>query len=275
LTIEDRNLCRDSFEVQLEDPSKLKIDTIIKQDLNCNDNAEIRFVVSEGTPPYLYSISGGTIYKKDSIFLIHKAGLFQLSVLDRNLCTEKDSISIGYKNLIRIKVEPQEKTIGLGEQVQLGFSVIEGDSSLIQRLRWSPSTGLSCSDCEAPVASPYITESYSLTIEYAGECEANDKLKIRVESKDELYIPSAFYPLSDKVENRTFKIYSNNILRANLSIYNRWGEKIYHTDVPHHIGWNGVYQSDVQASGIYFYYLDITYLDGRRIVKKGEVNLVR
>lgn len=275
LTIQDRNLCSDSFRVHLEDPRKLRIDSIFKRDLNCNDNAEIRFVVSQGSPPYLYSINGGDIYRKDSLFRIHKTGLFPLSVLDRNLCLVRDSVIIGYQNLVKIKLEPQEKTIELGEQVQLGFRVIEGDSNLIERLRWSPSVGLNCSDCEAPIASPFSNETYTLNVEYAGECQTSNKVKIKVESKDELYIPSAFYPYSDKLENRTFKIYSNNILRAKLSIYNRWGEKVYESDEPHRIGWNGEYKGEILNTGIFYYHLDITYIDGRKVIRKGDINLIR
>ena len=275
LTIEDKNLCSDSFQVRLDDPRKLKIDSIYKNDLNCNDNGEIRITASGGTPPYLYSISDSATYKKDSLFRIYKAGQFQIAVLDRSLCLVKDSILIGFQNLLKIRLEPQEKIIRLGEQIQLGFRVLEGDSSLIQRLHWSPSIGLNCSDCAAPVASPFSTESYTLNIEYAGECETTDRLKINVVSNDELYIPSAFYPLSDKLENRTFKIYSNNILRAILAIYNRWGEKVYESVDPQRIGWNGEYKGEMMNTGIYYYHLDITYLDGRKLIRKGAIHLMR
>ena len=274
LTIEDKNQCRDSFQVVLTDPKMLRISSS-KEDLNCNDNGEIRIKAFDGTPPYIYSISGGINYKKDSLFRIHKSGEYKLAVLDRNLCPAQDSVIIGLKNLIKIKLEPNNQTIGLGEQVQLGFKVIEGDSTQIQNLRWSPSIGLRCTDCAAPIASPYSTETYVLDIVYAGECEVTDRVKIIVESKDELYIPSAFYPLSDQPENRTFKIYSNNILRATLAIYNRWGEKVYESSEPHRTGWNGEYKGELLMTGVFYYHLDLTYLDGRKVIRKGDINLIR
>jgi len=43
----------------------------------------------------------------------------------------------------------------------------------------------------------------------------------------------------------------------------------------HDHGWNGEYKGEAMPTGVYYYYLDLTYLDGRRLVKKGELNLLR
>lgn len=274
LTIEDKNLCYDTFSINISDPEKLELD-FKKQDLNCQNNSEINLIVKGGTKPYLYSINNGEKFQKDSNFWINKDGEYRLLVQDKNRCLAKDSISIGQQKFFKIQVVPDLDTLQLGESIKLGFIVLEGDSSQIQRIIWSPSAGLSCSDCEAPMASPYSTETYTVNILYANECETSAKSKLFVVSQDELYIPNSFSPTADKEENKAFKIYSNNILRASLSIYDRWGEKIYDSDEPRRIGWNGEYKGEIMPAGVYFYYLDLTYLDGRRLVKKGEFNLLR
>ena len=276
VTVEDVNLCSDSFTFTLIDPFKLVIDTIRKLDLNCNDNGQIIIKANGGTLPYLYSINNAQKYIADSIFNINSIGDYGIVVRDKNGCTTQDSIiRIGYQNLLKIAVYPKTHTLDLGESIQLGFNVTEGDSNQIQGILWSPSEGLSCTDCEAPISNIYTTQTYTLQVSFAGECQTKDQATITVQSKDELYIPSAFSPYSEKLENRSFKIYSNRILRAKLSIYNRWGEKVYESDEPQRVGWDGDYKGQAAPAGIYYYYLDMTYLDGKKLIRKGEFNLIR
>jgi gliding motility-associated-like protein len=275
VTVEDVNLCSDSFTFTLFDPFQLVIDSVIKTDLNCNDNGQIIIQADGGTPPYLHSINYAKNYQTDSLFNINSIGDYGIVVRDKKGCTVDSSITIGYQNLLKIEVYPEAHTLNLGESIQLGFKVTEGDSNHIQGILWSPSEGLSCTDCVAPVASLYATQTYTLQVNFAQECLTKDHTTIMVQSNDELYIPSAFSPLSDKIENQSFKVYSNNILRANLSIYNRWGEKVYESEEPHRIGWDGNYNGQGSPGGIYYYFLDLTYLDGKKLIRKGEFNLIR
>jgi gliding motility-associated-like protein len=274
LTLLDKNLCSDTVVLFIKDPGKLEF-TFNKPSLDCRNLARLSIKANEGTSPYFYSINNGLDYTRDSNFWINKIGHYKLSVRDNNGCLANDSLDIDYVKLLKINVIPSKKVIALSESVQLSFRVIEGDSSQIQSLIWTPSTGLNCSDCEAPLAAPYSSEVYTLNVKYANDCETRGQANIIVDGNNELFIPTAIYPFSEKLENTSFKIYTNNVLRAYLSIYNRWGEKLFETTEPHKNGWTGEYKGELSTSGVYYYYLEITYLDGRKVVKKGEINLIR
>jgi hypothetical protein len=65
-------------------------------------------------------------------------------------------------------------TLCAGEDIQLGGDPFPGST-----YSWTPATGLSCTECANPVASPEETTSYTLTVT-AGECTATGTVTIKV-----------------------------------------------------------------------------------------------
>ena len=163
--------------------------------------------------------------------------------------------------------------VGIGEPVKLGYEYLKGDPNKVQSLIWKPSEGLSCTDCSNPIASPYVPMLYRLTLTY-NNCYASNTARIR-HTIDELFIPNAFSPDGSNIENRTLRIYSRNIYTAKLSIFDRWGEKVFESNEANRIGWDGTYQGEKLKYDVFVYTAEVTYLDGRKVVKAGEVTLVR
>lgn len=92
---------------------------------------------------------------------------------------------------------------------------------------------------------------------------------------DELYIPNSFAPNSSIIENQYFKVYSNNIFKAKLQIFNRIGEKVFETDHADKNAWDGRYNGEPLENGVFTYWAEITYLDGRKVIKTGDITLIR
>ncbi len=65
-----------------------------------------------------------------------------------------------------------------------------------------------------------------------------------------------------------------NIQEINLSIYDRWGQKVFET---HNVieGWDGKYNGEELENAVFVYYLTLTYADGKTETKKGNVSLIR
>ena len=141
-------------------------------------------------------------------------------------------------------------------------------------MHWTPNTGLNCTNCPSPIATPYATQQYNLEIKNWNGCVTHDYTKIYVQSSIELYIPNSFSPLAEHAENKVFKLYSKNILRGNMKIFNRWGEKVFDGDRPDTLGWDGFYKGERAPQGVYTYSISITYLDGRKLEKQGSLNLL-
>ncbi|MGZ8559228.1 MAG: gliding motility-associated C-terminal domain-containing protein [Chitinophagaceae bacterium] len=89
-----------------------------------------------------------------------------------------------------------------------------------------------------------------------------------------IYMPSAFTPNDDGL-NDVFRIPpSNKNKLIRLQVYNRWGQKIFETKGISK-GWNGMLEGQLQPVGIYIYFLTMESLNGNKITKQGTVTLIR
>ncbi|MBK6362646.1 MAG: gliding motility-associated C-terminal domain-containing protein [Saprospiraceae bacterium] len=92
-----------------------------------------------------------------------------------------------------------------------------------------------------------------------------------------VFLPNAFTPNGDGL-NDVFlpKGYFKGIESYNMTIWNRWGEKIFETDDPL-VGWRGTKNNEdsVCPPGVYIYRLN--YLTPRleNVLKEGQVTLIR
>lgn len=109
--------------------------------------------------------------------------------------------------------------------------------------------------------------------------EGCDSIRVLALSKTALYIPNAFSPNDDGI-NDDFRIYSGdpNVEIRQLMIFDRWGAKVFETRNLH-IGhvlqwWDGTFNGKKLQAGVYAYVLEITCTSG--VIRwSGEVNLIR
>jgi gliding motility-associated-like protein len=102
--------------------------------------------------------------------------------------------------------------------------------------------------------------NYSLTI--VNEC-GKFIFPILVEEKNcepVAYFPNAFTPNNDSLNER-FTIYGENIQSAELYIYNRWGELIFHAS-DKEPSWNGTVNGAPASEGVYYYIARIKGITG-------------
>ncbi len=159
-------------------------------------------------------------------------------------------------------------------------SIIAGESYTINadasgNFTWNPPLGLSCTDCEDPVATPLENTTYTLTAENDFGCRAEDSMVIMVTCSDNiLYIPNVFSP-NGNGKNDVFKVRSSGIRELNfLRVYDRWGELVFETS-DQNIGWNGTYKGAPLPPAVYVFYLKAVCGEGFIIERHGNVTLVR
>ncbi len=139
---------------------------------------------------------------------------------------------------------------------------------------WSPSNGLSCTDCAQPVATPTSKTVYTIVVSNANGCTSIDSVTIDVEIVcDNLFIPNVFSPNGDG-ENDIYKIKGNCIDRFSLSIYNRWGNQVFET-ININEGWDGSYKGEPMNTGAYCYRAIIYSQSGKYIERVGTLSLIR
>jgi gliding motility-associated-like protein len=137
---------------------------------------------------------------------------------------------------------------------------------------WFPPDGLSCTNCQNPVANPLQTITYTVTVRDTNGCISTDKVTVTIDCGD-IFVPNFFSPNSDG-QNDLECVYGNCITSITFLIFDRWGEKIFETNDKQQC-WDGTYKGKMLDDAVFAYYLKATFIDGKEIFKKGNISLVR
>ncbi len=119
------------------------------------------------------------------------------------------------------------------------------------------------------------TGKYEVTlyIENIAGCSDTTKSFVQVRPDNTIYIPNAFTPNDDNL-NDIFRVYGTNIIDFELMIYTRWGNLIFESDDINE-GWNGTINGENAPVGLYHY--KIRYVDSMGLTynKYGHFTLVK
>jgi gliding motility-associated-like protein len=166
-------------------------------------------------------------------------------------------------------VIPEFATINQGETVQILASGATTYS-------WTPTNGLSCTDCPNPIASPSLTTTYIVTGTDGAGCSGTATVTIFVTQVcGELFIPTVFSPNENGPSiNNTLCVMGNCISELNYAVFNRWGEKVFETTDPESC-WDGTYKGQPVNSGVYAYKIFAKLFDNTVIEESGNLTVVR
>lgn len=91
----------------------------------------------------------------------------------------------------------------------------------------------------------------------------------------ELYIPTAFTPNADRI-NDLFRIPpSSGYQLTSMQVFNRWGQLIF-DGKENSPGWDGNYKRNPQPAGLYPYRMEIMAIrSGKKMIKTGTIQLIR
>jgi gliding motility-associated-like protein len=164
----------------------------------------------------------------------------------------------------------------LGESVPLYYTTSSqfGDTPITKKVFWNTNESLSCSDCDNPIATPYIKTKYLLTMIYNNNCISTSKVTVVVRPILGVYVPNAFSPGNQDGVNDIYKIFGTAIKSIDFKVFNRWGEKVFESETQEK-GWDGTYKNNPLQAGIYSYTLYVEYLNGFSERKKGTITLIR
>jgi gliding motility-associated-like protein len=104
-------------------------------------------------------------------------------------------------------------------------------------------------------------------------CKDSAQLGIRVRVREGIYIPNAFSPNGDGI-NEYFFVDGQNITNLKMFIFDRWGELLVETDNKN-FKWDGTYKGDVCQEGVYIYYVTTKGANGTENEFKGTITLVK
>ncbi len=141
---------------------------------------------------------------------------------------------------------PNAYTLFRGSQIGIQVEASEP----VLRYGWSPPDFLSRADVPNPVASPLVTTPYQLTALSVAGCPVS--FSVLVEVVEPVYIPSAFSPNNDGLNDVWTIANIEKFPDCDVSVFNRWGELVFHSR-GYTQPWNGSYGQNKAGVGLYTY----------------------
>lgn len=120
------------------------------------------------------------------------------------------------------------------------------------------------------------TGKYYISLFVENEFNCTDEIihKIDVVSELSVYIPNAFSPYDDGV-NETFVVKGIGIQDFEMQVFDRWGSVIFQSDNLEY-GWDGTaFSGQKMNNGTYMYHIYLTDVNRKPWVYNGELNLMK
>lgn len=238
-----------------------------------NDGAIHITATSIMNGPYWYSIDAGAQQQQSGDFYGLLAGQYKVMAISAKECTTSVDAVVYEPLQMFADINPDTLTLALGESGDVLASYLNANDVSYS---WNPEYGLSCSDCPNPTITAYNRTDYVLTISMESglaTCYAKAKLHVAVQEADFMYVPNAFTPNGDG-NNDIFLVYGQDIQKASVKIFNRWGELVFES-VNQFQGWDGMYKGVLAPSGLYTYVVQATRLDNTKEERNGSIMLIR
>lgn len=141
---------------------------------------------------------------------------------------------------------------------------------------WSPAATLSNPNISNPLAMPVTTTDYIVRGKDRNGCANYDTVTVNITNanKGSYLMPTAFTPNNDGLNDCYGIKFWGIIQEIDFSVYNRWGERIFHTTDPLAC-WDGKYKGVPQASGVFVYVIKGKTTCEASVFRKGTFVLIR
>lgn len=98
--------------------------------------------------------------------------------------------------------------------------------------------------------------------------------QVMITKEANLFYPTAFTPDgTGPVENETFSVFGQYIVKMELKIFDRWGKMIFYTD--ENTAWDGTQSGRIMPEGTYVWIAKITDQAGRNFSREGTVVILK
>lgn len=165
-------------------------------------------------------------------------------------------------------------------------SILNGDSITIKYLQevnliatgaqvynWSPVWGTGNPNVSNTIVSPQEPTTYTVYGINQFGCGTKDSIKVNVDYEDNLFVPSAFSPNGDGI-NDLFKVANLSFQKIQeFRVLNRWGQEVFNAN--DNRGWNGTFKGVNQDPGVYYYLIKLAMPNGPTKMFKGDVTIIR
>lgn len=270
----------DTVSIILEE-NVLEFAEIAGIDPSCADDTDGMIELLDlvgGVEPFSYFIDG--VPSPEGVFTSLSSGSYEILIVDANGCEYSETIDL---------INPEPITVFAGDDLNVDMDqqvvidpVINREMNRINIISWLVNGTVLCSDCPDPGLS-FLAESsgvYQIMVEDINGCIASDELSLNVRIVRNVFIPSAFSPNGDGINDR-FSIFAgrNATNVKSFAIFDRWGNMMYQeTDLTPNDdtqGWDGTRSGRMLDPGVFVYTAIVEFEDGEVLNYHGEVKLIR
>ncbi|MEZ4953635.1 MAG: gliding motility-associated C-terminal domain-containing protein [Saprospiraceae bacterium] len=249
--------------------------TLLRPCVGDTDGAINISTVQGGTPPYLFAFNG-TAFQSTNNWSSLPPDMYPIAIQDAIGC-EWDTV-LTISELPQLIVElGDDQTIPLGCEVLLNARVnfLPED---IDSVVWTPF--YDCQNCFEQAVLPVENTTYQVKVIDVNGCTANDRVAIFLDKKRNVFIPNAFSPNDDGLNDIFFINTGKDVAEIlNFKIFDRWGELVasFENFPPNDLsyGWDGSLNGRKMDTATFTYFAEILFLDGVVEIYSGDVVLVK
>ena len=245
----------------------VKPDFLIKtlRDTNTCTGNPIVLKIKGGYKAYVWSDG-----EMDSIRNVFNAGKYTVTVTNLDDCLSTDDAQVFFYPIPEVEIG-EDTTIYDGEVLR--FKPEISGRINYNGLRWTPKNLFKCDSCLNQWLETSVNTFVKLAYTDEYTCYNQDSINIKVLPVQNVGFPNAFSPNGDG-ENDYFELNGGPVRTLNLSIYNRWGEKVYD-----YVGktpmWDGKYKGEAAPTGVYTYFVRFHLYKGGVQEKLGTITIIR
>lgn len=281
---DDINGCSvmDTIEVKV---GQALISNVVGEAFNniCHDDNKGKIVISlieGGIYPYSFELSGTkSEINQTGVFTDLPAGVYTVKIVESKGCWQERAFVID---------NPAPFTIGLeGDSVfncEQSF-VLQATTDLspldIEKIEWFAGSTL-LEDHQSLQEDFKETQSsmYAVRIKSKTGCEKEAMKHIRIDNRIPFFAPNVFSPNQDG-NNDVFKLYFDQrvTLIQTFRVFDRWGALMCEQNGidPNDagFGWTGDFRGQHMTPGTYVWMAEVDGCDGRSVLLKGDISLVK
>ncbi|WP_276134573.1 gliding motility-associated C-terminal domain-containing protein [Polluticoccus soli] len=195
-----------------------------------------------------------------------KTTVYKIAVYDSVWCIDTLTAKVTVKPLPDIKILTRDTFVKYGQSLQLM-------ASGARIYNWSPVGSLNNANTSFPIATPTEPTTYIAGGIGANGCRAFDTVKVDIDYRDNLFVPTGFSPNNDG-KNDLFKVANLTFQKViEFRVFNRWGQEVFMAN--DNRGWDGNWKGEPQDMDTYTYSIKIGFPDGYIESYRGNTTLIR
>ncbi|HAP69294.1 MAG TPA: hypothetical protein DCR04_06135 [Flavobacteriales bacterium] len=223
---------------------------------------------------YLWDLGDGTTDSSPSpLYTYPDSGFYDITLSVTSV--EGCNTVITEESAVRANITPVADFSQSANELLFLDAVIEltDESEHVINWDWDLGDGTTSTDA-SPIHRYDEPGTYYIALTVTnGDCEDTKRGVVKVKSNHTFYIPSAFTPDADDI-NETFFGTGEGVVEYNMQIHNRWGELLFESnDLDFH--WDGTFKGKQVEAGVYAYKFYVLDIENRDHQYSGVVHLIR